>query len=476
MKKKRPQVRERGPRRRVSDSLVRTRPALLPVPPPIPLRSWIARVMRPTIISDYEGLSTAAWSTGGTTGRPGSANATCIYKLITTANQQIESVEYILDPIRWAIAAPSSDGGSYDFWVNRAGFTAHKRPLLRYGSDQFGKIGITNTLLPSGSHGIWQEGFSLINPSQLYPWRCEHNLTSVDYTKWIEVNLSNIEASTQSWGAAFGFLDGGIRTNQIAAIRHRVNGSPVGSLILNPNPNHLVDPAWRVSVSADDTYELDVWYRIGSQANSSFSPIPAKGCVYFPQTAVASGAELVAGSIQFENVDFSPSFNFQEETYRVTIAGHSDWTLKDGSDGPHKIVTGGGWTAVIGAGELRWIRDSNTDYVSEIRLYWDREIVHAELLPGPLMSTGTGAALYYRAVSTGEYRANTSAPWLGGTVTHADSGLFDQAGTTTFSFVDWSLPLNNPGGGQFAEGFLGSAPPLPGVDVPTSISFTRVLM
>lgn len=478
-------VRERGFRRRASgNTLVRTIPVGMQSPPPVPVSGSIRRYMNVQLLADYEGIADTTWTLGTTGNINGAANTSfnCYYHHYTTTNQRTESKTFLMTPLRFSIAAPATDGGTYDYWLAASGAPTYRR----YAGSILGDVGITDTLLPTGTHGVWNGGYSLLYRPNFYAFCVSVN--DFNPTTWKEATLNAIASTTQVWGF-FGGLqqNSGCDTPQIAAIRHRVNGVAVGSLILNPGNNPEVGTNWRIPVLPDDTYELDVWLRIGTQAKASYPAIPGKACLYIPTTRVSNGSRQTqitnAGGygtygnvFLFRNVDWSPNFSKVDQTYSVTISGHSGWTLKDGTDGPHKMITDSAWTAVFGDGFITWNKKVNDGYVRAINLRFEREIAHVELEPGPLMSTTITPSnfLAYRATGTGEYRTSTTSTDLGA-VTHAEPGLFDQAGTTTFDLVPWSLAgggmPDNAGFEGRGSGLVG----LPGVDVPTSITLTRVL-
>lgn len=428
--------------------------------------------MHPQAISEYESWpeSTQAWSTGTTGTSSGSfTDRNCLYYFYTTTNQQVSSAPVIMEPIRWTIAAPASNGGQYDHVFSQP-LVGTRKSLNPFGYPTPGLFGVAETLLPSGSHGEWQGGFAVV-AHNLQPKVPLLRYPNTGNSKvWVESNLSDISASTDSWASGQAVQV----VAQIAAIRHRVNGSPVGSLILDPGTNPRTDPNWRVAVSPDDTYEIDVWYRIFTFGLPSYPPIPGKACVYFATTQLSDSTWVNHQNyIRFENTDWSPSFNYREQTYSVTVSGHTGWTLKDGSDGPHKMISGGDWAANIGNGAIVWYKNTNNGHIRSIRLVWDREVAHVVIDPGPLMSLGNSTRfLAYRAANDGKYRSSVNAPAHGGTVTLASSGAFNQAGTTTFHLVDWTIVSNNAP--DWYEGFRGSFLPSPLGDVPTSVTVTRV--
>lgn len=468
-------VRDRGPRRRCASdrTLVRTRPAVNVPPPPIPLNGMLYRMMTAVEIADYEGLATGGWSSGSTGNINGLANSAwqCLYHHRV---QTTPSVPYsvILPPVRWSIACPSSDGGTYDFWnpFLSAGYVATGLNWV-YGS---GLMGLSDKLMPSGHFAEFANGYCQLNRTPGY-----------STTAFACAALQAIAPTVPQTPA------GGPKIT-IAAIRHRVNGSAVGSLIQNPG-SPLTSTDWRFDISKGDTYALDVWYRFEMPASSFSGPI--KAAMLIPQYRILNNSKRLTGStsylgfnpvFQFSNINFSPNFNYQEQTYEVTISGHTGWTLKDGSDGPHKIISGGGWTAAISNGSVIWRYNTANGKCNLIVFWWDREIPHVEFYPGPTHSGWEGSTqntspLIFRPVAAG-YRTSTNSTDFS-TLAHVPQGTINQAGTTTFSLVqeitdarpnvDSGLGVYGPAG--FPDAFeFGAGVGILNEDIPTTITITRV--
>lgn len=472
-------VRDRGPRRRCASdkTLVRTRPAVNVPPPPIPLNGMIYRMMTAVEIADYEGLATASWSSGSTGNINGLGNSAwqCLYHHRV---QTTPSVPYsvILPPVRWSIACPSSDGGTYDFWNDLSTFPGYSgyahQPTSRGGS---GFYGLSDELLPSGHFAEFANGFCQLEPFVF--------CGTPDIFRFASLQAI---APTVSQSAAHTF--------SIHAIRHRINGSAVGSLILNPVGNRSLTTDWRFSIAQGDTYEIDVWLKfqiLAQNANSS-----TKAVIMVPQYRIFNSSKRITSPIgvfgpfnplaTFSNINFSPDFNYREQTYEVTIAGHTGWTLKGGSDGPHKMISGDGWTAIIGNGSIVWKNNAANGKCNMINVWWDREIPHVELYPGPTHSGWEGAVqntspLIYRPAAAG-YRTNVNSTDFGA-LGIINQGTIDQAGTTTFSLVQ-EITNAGPnigsgglvfGSAEFPDALeFGASTGILNADVPTSITLTRV--
>jgi hypothetical protein len=460
-------VRQKGDRRRASGStLVRTLPSFRHVPPPIPAEGSITRAVYAESISDYESLSTASWSTG-TTGFTTDFHANCLYHHYTTTDRRTVPVDNILNPIRWYMAMPTTNGGTYDRWAKSRDFGASSLsvPTLNDGRYQHAldfalyasNIAPVHTLLVSGSHAEFRDGHADLTGRPL-PILCPWN-TLVDGV-W-PPNLQSISALPAWANSTF---------CTIHAARHYVNGVAVGPTEINPGPDF-----WRFAVAEGDEYYLDVWYRIYSTTNTQTGP--GKACAFIPLTRVSDGSRMIRTQVNsnlswlpnltFSNVDFSPAFNYKEQTFQITIAGHTGWTLKDGTDGPHKMLTDTPWTAVIQNGFIRWIAPGSHYYVKRFDFNWAQEIPYLYLY-GTENLTAHSGPLIYKPRSDGTYRSSTVATGIG-TINHAPMGRFAQSGTTTFDLVPWSnLPYVAANMDGFKSGLIPTSPLLP-----STITVTR---
>ena len=485
-------VRQKGDRRRAaSGTLVRSIPSGKHIVPPIPLAGYINRMMSATAIADYEAISDTAWSSGASGNNGGVANTSvnCLYHYYTTPNMRTTSAEYFMEPIRWSILAPASNGGSYDFWTAFGSIASARATTntLSNPNNFLGSIGITDTLLPTGSHAAWREGFAQVWPYFGYTG-APFDSTRKNFT---HAAFEAFDPTTEVWNfnkSYLGGFPGGtdlLGSLSIYAIRHRVNGVAVGDLILNPPIYTNEGPEWRCDVAYDDTYEIDVWYRIKSTAYANNPSAPGKACAFIATSMVHNSSQKTDYGNQclFRNVDFSPAFNYLEQTYQVTVAGHVGWTLKGGSDGPHKMQTADGWRVTFTDGQTSnhgivvWEKITNDDYVKAIVLRYDREIAHVELYAGPLMPSGISRGPVYYRIDDGNtvYRSSTTSV-VDGTITHATPGLFNQSGTSVFTMVPWTYasPALGPSiESSAAEGKKSGLLSL-FLELPTTITLTRV--
>ena len=447
----------------------------------------IYRMMNAVEIADYEGLSTASWSSGSTGNINGLANSAwqCLYHHRV---QTTPSVPYsvVLPPIRCSIACPASDGGTYDFWNDPSLHDFWNDPIppgyvgYAHQPNQLGGSGfypVSDKLLPSGHFAAFENGFCQLDA---FAFGCSPEIFRFAALQAI--------APTVPPSATYNGV-------VVHAIRHRVNGSPVGSLIMNPIANRSLTTDWRFNIAQGDTYEIDAWLRFTIPSQNTTSP--TKAAVLVPQYRVFNSSRRITSAIanfgpfnplaRFSNINFSPNFNYQEQTYQVTISGHTGWTLKGGSNGPHKMVTGDGWIAAIGNGSIIWKYTAANGKCNMIVFWWNREIPHVEFYPGPTHSAWEGATvntspLIYRPTAAAGYRTNVSSTDFG-TLGIINQGTINQAGTTTFDLVQEitnARPNLGSGGvvfrsAEFPDALeFGAGVGVLNADVPTSITLTRV--
>lgn len=475
-------VRERGPRRRCSTNrtLVRTIPALQQEPPPVPLSNGTSRHYQWAEVADYEGLATGSWSSSTISENPddllGLRRAqNVLYHHFVVANGQTDSYEAILPPIRFSPLAPASDGGVYDGWYKPNSSGSYQN-VHRQWHPYSERIECAKAALPSDSHCEFPGGYTQINYND--PVKPTNNPSGTSFGSNTTATLDTIAATTQ-------IAPGTIR--EVYRARIRVNGSPVGSLLTSL----AALKAARITYAKGDVIEWDIWYRIRYNAVSTLNPAPRKGVIYLSTSYVTSAApwRIVA---TFTNLNTVPLFDFASHTYEVTIAGHTGWTLKNGSDGPHKIENDGLWTRSaysaptvtnFGTG-LRWMYGSS---FATMLIRTDTEVPMIFFQPGSLIPSSIfgytrGDFYFYRPANGGSsgYRKSTTKKIVyttsGGTnsnaetVNHAPSGVWDQAGTTTFDLIPWNNNLLTyiPGKGS------GLSPGTTDNWIPTTITLTRV--
>lgn len=480
---------------------------------PIPFFGEFYRYFKASSIADYESIATATWSTG-TTG--GTDNWNCIYTHQTVNSPQADEIDLIMNPIRFEIDAPASNGGTFD-WLNETAYGTFPYPKAshdgRYGLARFsGRVGIDsgtgelnefeqhpthtmgihNKLLQTNSHAVFQQDRMTHVYSDLGPVLPIRPLVAQPspVTTWVESTLNAIQPTYRDLGANF--------TCTAYRVQHYVNGSLSG-------PLHESGATWQHvdSVALNDGYHFDVWFRIRYRAGTVFSTGPHRGCKYFPTTKVSSGTRRfvyqhpTANSgygqtwipfVRFRNLDYSPNFNNQEQTYSITISGHTGWTLHGGSN-TLVLRNGTGLSASIGGGSITMSVDSNNpsyQWWEQLTLKWDQEIPVLSIVPGQLLRDATGLnagsaylGIQYAPQDSSDYRESVTSTDFG-SINVGPAGTFTQDGTTTFDLIEWSAVFDSSVAFTNLRTLYSNTaadtllPTTPDPAVPTSISVTRV--
>lgn len=387
-----------------------------------PLSGFIQRYVYPEPIADDIGLSDASWSFGVTGTPAADFNRTCLYHHFTTSSKRDVSVYNVLQPLRFSIESPSADGGEFDHWNDLTAGGFH--PFFKSGQLGGDGLGIRDRLLPRNWHARFQNGVAKITQFPL-PTNClwdSELLNLGNPPSYLERSLQAIAPNLAPWEID-GNTDSYPVTTQPIAFRHVVNGVPGSVNPVTPGSNEFF-----IRVTPTDTYQIDVWYRIGLSASENFGDAPAKGCTYWPLRKVSNGSRQNSSSrMTFSNVDFSPNYHPERHAYSFTAAGQSGWTLvdavsPDGSAGVRSTDTNSFWF--------------------EIGLDFVREIAQILFTPGPALIArhpNVARTILYRPVDdTGFYRSFTQSADYGA-VTHAAAGRFHQDGTTVFELVPWTV-------------------------------------
>lgn len=460
-----------------------------PIPP---LPGTITRSVIPTEIADYEGLATAAWTTMSCTTLSGAYN--CLTFHHEVANNKLSGSSYILPPVRYSVHEPSTAGATYDSvgkWDLYSGQFSNARNYLHIGNsswttgypltvqrvqDACGQFGLINTLLPisGNSHAVFDSTTSVTGipvagtsyQGQL-PWMGDgayQNSDDVGGTAGIPVpELAAISPSV-SWAPLRGAVP--------YAIRHRVNGTAVGTLQIAP----LYYPSWFVTLTAGDTYELDVWWRAEITRATFYGNIPRKHAIWLPLDKVSNGsyyppAARSTGSgtgnrapraLAFSGINFTPNFDPAQHTYEFAFSGGSpSWTLQNGTMTQKVATVGNGvdqWVANITQKNLTWTSPANLPAVGRLQFLMDWNKEHCHLVA---YSTTMNEYAVYSPQNSGDYITSTvSTEW--GNCSWGPRGCFNQGGATTFELRDH--PLDG-----FKTGSLTSVNP----EWPTSVVVTR---
>lgn len=410
--------------------------------PAVPFLGFIQRHVYPEPIADDAGLSDANWSTGITGNVEPNVNRSCLYHHFTTPDKRNTSVFNILQPLRWSIETPANDGAPWDHWTDLTVGGTH--PDYKSGQltfDGFNTVALREKLLPRDWHARFFNGIAkLANFPR--PYVCNRDFDVLDLgggESYLEQALQAIAPSVPPWQID-GNSDTYPVTSQVYAFRHVVNGVPGRVCILEDAED---DAGEFVRVTPADTYQIDIWYRIGLEASLLFSASPGKGCAYWPLRRLSNGSRQ--GSpylLAFYNVDFSPNYDPNLQAFALAVAGHTGWTLREGSNGPHVLVTNDDWHAASTAGGAAVQTDDPASFWALIQLNFAREIPEILFAPGAALKAkypNIAETIMYRPVDNpGLYRkSSTSADY--GSVTHASSGRFYQDGTTVFELVPWTV-------------------------------------
>lgn len=461
--------------------------------PPVPATGRIFRYMVPLFVDDYEGLATAEWQFGTTGELASNYNCHCAYHHFITPSKQKTSVHEILAPVRWTIHGGDIDGQNLDSWVP-VGDNQDRTLALTQGflwttglgnSDTrqtrpAGWIGVRDKLLPKQSHGRFTKGIAHVVYYHLQvPRPC---LLDIHHpTEYLEKNLDAIAPGVAKTQISGGLQYFGIHSS-IHAIRHRLNGQPIKRLYFR---DELGQPAaYQFRPKPTDKYEIDVWYKIGHDAQPIEQDVPGKGVAYLPLGLVSTGDRWREVWLQeFGNVDYSPRFNHAKQTYELTVGGHFGWTLRDGCNGPFPMETNDDWNASINAGSVvitPKVPDGSPWKV--IALHFSQEIATAHFVVYDRL-TGDKHDCIYRAGATEDLYRSTTVSTKYGTINHAQTGLFNQNGTTTFLLVSWSYStgvvehdVDNHAiisYGNAAEGRTDFDSNIPR-SIPRSLTFTRI--
>lgn len=432
-------------------------------PPPV-LAGYVYRSVTPSFIADYEGISDTTW-TAGTTGNT-TENFNCYYAEINTSSRRDASVAVIMAPVRFTVYSPASDGGTFDYWIRKGGISATTVYDFIYGG---GVDPITTGMIPSGSHCEFVDdeayvggpvGTTLFSTS-LFPYPVY--ATTADATFSSGLNI-----------------DPGYMTREPYAFAHRVNGSIVGSVVMTIAAANV-----KCIVTASDTYEIDVWYRIAFTSNTALPATPGKAVAYFHTTHVSTGSRrkrFGANShynIVFANVNFAPAFNMLTQTYELTVAGHTGWYLIAGSNGPAAMMDRYGYWHGGADNGFAYIQNTRgTIYDgqwSKITLTWNSEIAYATVEMRSTSSVVSNRVYYYRSTTAStEYRTRTTSTDYG-SIDSSFYGFFNQSGTTTFEYIE-DIALNPAGATVIGDGNSTTAAVTVTrpADVPTSLTFTRI--
>jgi hypothetical protein len=332
-----------------------------------------------------------------------------------------------------------------------------------------GPFGSTGTpvpypkLLHSSSHGEPLNGSLQVHGIIARPIRTEFSSPV-----WRELTLYNIAPTVARHPKP---------ELKVHAIQHFINGSAVRGV---EYPVIFSDPAWQFPCAKGDSYKIRIWYRYTLLAAETSLSSPGRFCWYLPLTKITNGSKRHFGTtlesanftMRFANVDYSPNFNHLLQTYNITVAGQIGWTLKDGSNGPHKISTADGWQRVWNAeGRLRWSAPTTHPFLYYIDISYGYEYCRLQLVYKIAGRTAQAVA-EYRPPNDGTYHTSSVATDIG-TVYHAPAGVFNQGGTQNFVKVPWVTDDTQQSG--FSDGNTDLFE-LIDTALPTSITLSRTTL
>lgn len=381
------------------------------------LPGTIFRLMQPVAVEDYAGLSTATWQAAVIAGNQS------LFHHFTSPNTLTTSRWDILSPVRWSPASPADDGGRYDYFNEGFSDTV---------SHQSAVTQIRRALLPANWHARFINGTTgLIFRSYVEPRMFPNEVGESVFGSrvYADAYLQSIAPSVPIWGSSPPYnIPPAPAESFVYAVQLRMNGLPVGPLLIDPDGAELSGIAdVRFRPGQNDNIEFDVWYRIGIEAGLGNASAPGKGCVTLAQYNATTGSNRgLVYHAEFSNVDFSPEFNPSLQTFEISAAGHTGWKLLDDSNGPHRMESSGGFGSPF-YGEM--FLAAVPEYAPAIRLRFGQEVAEIVIEGGSLNGRT------YRPVANPQYYRKSVFSLDFGEINDAACGPFFQSGTTVFELV-----------------------------------------
>lgn len=443
----------------------------------------IYRTVYPSLVADYDGISTGSIGTSTTgTWYLDSVDKNIFYALLYTSDVRSVDASEIFGPIRWKIDIPTTNGGTYDYWQSTA--SAYKREAAAQNGIGYSQtnspnlIGLCSTILPASgdSHCIppaamnaTSIGTGAVSGSFIYPLPVDSGVFAMP-----DIDaLAGVDLAWKTGTNILGFYP------TVYQIKDYVNGV----LYDGTNP----------PVAGDDWYR-DVWYRIVFNSSSTFSSLvnplsPGRWYgIYWAESVVSNGSRRTGQSRVYKFADYEvggTKFDSSTQTYQLIAVGSHTWTFEGGTSGPEKIKTVGSWVReVFEAGPdpayLRWRYTSTFSNLVSVTLTYGQEIVllTLEFKSSFASAKGINTKISYTPKSNGNYLSSTYHTDASATVTHCDLGTFDQEGTTEFVPVPWDVNSSDWDGANYSiynyrRGNVGGSP-TPSIEAPASIFVTRV--
>lgn len=393
----------------------------------------LIRTVYPTLIADYDGISTAAISDGTSGALTPFPDANCLYYMLWCPNVRTTYVDEIIGPIRWQVDVPTTDGGAYDWWQDTASNYRREMAGSVLGQNTYG---MCKALLPASGDS------HLIPPSVL----------NAGARQTLAAGAAFAESMTVTSGAFdrpdFEAIIGGdlaypLGTStqgfwvQQQQVKHYVNGT----LYNGSNP----------PVAGDDWY-MDVWYLVKFIPSTLFSVNPLSpgrwAGLYWPYSRVDTGSANAGYRREMVFLDYECAgtrFDFGSHTYQLIAVGSHSWTFAGGTSGPELMATSGQWSygSVSIPFGVKWyhsLSGSVPDLVSvTLRYGVEHALLTLEFKSAFATTNGINTKISYTPKADGNYLVSTTDTHTGDTLTHCDLGCFDQEFTTEFVRVDWDV-------------------------------------
>jgi len=435
--------------------------------PPVPWPGVINRFVYPTAIADYEELSDEEWEVGdffetfnGAAATPqfGGGEFECYYYVASVANQATDTLEVIMQPLRYAVETVATDD-EFDYWTKGTA----EDPVAPQWLDVNNHQPLTsNGYLPVSGNSHISDG----EPATL------RLIDVLDFGGWLHVwRLYG------GWNPTINFTPLPLSQNWEVSARYiqlRQNGSPVGSLFdmepywviqrmltwgsanalmgrnstvgptLPPRGYSLAYPSsplavsypsllqdYTLDITAGDVLECDIWYQIRSRPSSAQQTAGERKVVASIARHITSTDERrktldtarYAGvpatsqtkEMRLTDMKVSDGFNPATHTYTFEAVGGS-WNFGDGSAGPHKAESGSGWNApvitsqrLVWEGSLDGTGSGGLDFVAS----YDNPFAGVERLELLILTVAVGSTITLQFTGGGatfSYESTTTTP------------------------------------------------------------------
>jgi hypothetical protein len=436
---------------------VRTRPRFGVRPPPVPYVGTIVRHLYPTLVSDYESVATASWTSENVSdalfiGAPSPKTWNCYTCMRTVANQGTDSDYVILDPIRWSQIEPAAAGDPYDFG-NPLSSGMHPSLLPVSGNSHVSDGKVPMIEFPQSTLTDFPTFYDLTSRIPTDTNLLGSTVSCLHVNRVIRARYMRVRINGTSVSPLLDFTDYNNEADWIVATGQSWNGSS------SPPPNgiyargqgsvahgfrqlrFLTDTSvWQklnhdFEFTAGDQLELDIWYEMAMRprVGNSNANIAGYNLATLTRYNVANSARNSAMSTLYTarlfGRKFSEGFDPKLDTYSFEFTG-GNWHPGDGASGVHTAITGDGWTASINSQQVVYsgtiATGTNAGRAAQIRLS------HQNEMAGIFMIVSGRGSREYRPSASGDYvsywhNRDTGLDW-----NNNPPGVFDHLGTTTF--------------------------------------------